>query len=101
MKNMEDYKKQLNLAKKTGKGIACKFQQKPTYEEVVDGYKCPYCNAEYGEASNCEDGGKPIVFDHYETPVDVEFMCNHVGYSWTEDCKCGNCGKMYSRGNGC
>lgn len=101
-----NYEEKLNKARKTGKGIVSRFQEKPNYKMAVgEGYDCPYCGAYHGYKMNgnkcCYD--KPCITnkDIYEIPNDIKFMCEHGEYSWTEDCKCANCGKMYSQNDGC
>lgn len=74
-------------------------------------YNCPHCGerfTEFLESVAPDDKVTRRLWEHmgvdhnnYETPSDIEYMCNHIEYSWTEDCKCGNCGKMYSQSNGC
>lgn len=91
---MKRYEEQLKLSRKTGKGIVKRFQEKASYKYAINGFDCPHCNAKFG-------GGKVLDIDIYETPRDIEFMCNNTGYSWTEDCKCGKCDAMYSQSNGC
>lgn len=101
---LRQYEEKFKIARETGKGRVVRFQEKPAYTEAVNEYDCPHCGAEFGNHPNwgrTNKGGKIVDHNNYETPSDIEFMCNHVGYSWTEDCKCGNCGEMYSQSNGC
>ncbi|MFR0045462.1 MAG: hypothetical protein ACLRWO_02965 [Clostridium butyricum] len=102
-----EYKDKLKNARKTGEGIISRFQEKANYKMAIrEGYDCPHCGAYHGY--KIDDSGEPIYrldknvsHDIYETPSNIEFMCNHTGYSWTEDCECANCGKTYSQNNGC
>ena len=51
---------------------------------------CPHC----GTAIGYEDE----LFKRYETEEDQEYMNNNESkYCWTEDRKCSNCNKMYSK----
>lgn len=100
---MKKYKKILRKARRTGKGMIEKFQEKSNFPMAVKGC-CPHCGAEFG----CVwEDGKPIKpstqsKDIYETPRNIRFMCNAPGNSsWTEDCTCGNCGGRYSQNDGC
>lgn len=85
------------------KELIIEFKEQATYKMAINGFDCPHCGAAHGNHVNYGDtnNGRCKIIDKYEIPIDVEFMHKHTGYSWTEDCKCGNCGKMYSRGNGC
>lgn len=101
---MNLYQEELIESRKTGRGISVRFQESENHLPAINNYDCPYCGAKYGEPTGWEYSNKSkkiIISDKYETPKDIEFMCNHIGYSWTEDCKCGNCGKIYSQHNGC
>ena len=96
---MKHYEEVLKKARITGKGyIHYKFKEKATYiksgDLIKDGYRCPHCK-QYDIKKDVE------VIDKYETPEDINFMINDVGYSWTEDCKCRLCGELYSQSNGC
>lgn len=95
---MENYKEGFKKAREIGKGKSFKFKEKPTYVMSEDllkvGYWCPHCK-------QYDFNKQDQVIDRYETPSDIEFMCDNVEYSWTEDCKCSLCGGLYSRDNGC
>ena len=94
-----NYKEKIKVAEETGMVSDIKFQEKATYK-MANGFDCPHCNAYHGNGKD----KKSIVDDknNYVTSIDIEFMCKHEdSYSWTEDVKCGNCGKMYSQSNGC
>lgn len=93
-----DYKEILEKARKTGKGFANNnFKEKATYIKsgclIKNGYTCPHCQK--------HDGYMDKVLESYETPEDIEYMCNKGGYSWTEDRRCNLCGGLYSLDNGC
>lgn len=86
-------------SRELGKGYALdKFQEEPTYtiggDLLKDGYRCPHC-----KKHNINKGAE--VIKRYGTPNNIEFMFNHTGYSWTEDCRCALCGGLYSQKNGC
>lgn len=95
---MINYKEEFKKARETGKVIGQNFKENPTYVMSEDllkvGYCCPHCK-QYD--FNIRDE----IIDCYITPMDMDFMCEHVEYSWTEDCKCGLCGGLYSRDSGC
>lgn len=100
-----EYNKKIAEARQTKKGIVIKFQEKENYKLSPKGkYDCPHCGAYHGYKMNGDkpdySNGKEVV-DRYEIPSDIIFMYKHPGYSWTKDCKCANCGKMYSCNNGC
>ncbi|MGL4571731.1 MAG: hypothetical protein ACRCVJ_11780 [Clostridium sp.] len=100
---MMDYKEKLKETRNTGKGIALKFKENETYINAISGWDCPHCGAYMGDHPDYYDTnkGKVLIVDTYEIPNDIKYMCEKIGYSWTEDCKCGNCGKLYSQNNGC
>ncbi|MFH0334605.1 hypothetical protein [Clostridium perfringens] len=87
-------KELIENGRKTGKGIVIDFQENPTYIKAINGLHCPHCGALNG-------GENKQIIRKYETPLNIKCMMEEVGYSWTEDCKCGVCNKLYSRGNGC
>jgi len=91
--------KSVEEARRTGKGICLRFREKESYplakDIINDGYKCPHCK-KYD--MNVPDK----ITSRYEIPSDIEFMNNfNDSYSWTENRKCGLCGKFYSLSNGC
>lgn len=99
-----NYNKEIKKARLTCEGINLKFQEKENHKEAIDGFDCPYCKATLG----CKMNGSKIIYnspkeiiDKYETSIDIKNMCEVTCYSWTEDCKCSNCGEMYSQHNGC
>lgn len=97
------YEEQIKKARETGEGIGSQFKEKSTHEMEKNDC-CPHCGA-YNGYKKDEDGkviySKEKIGGVYEIPSDIEWMCNNTGYSWTEDCKCANCDKMYSQNNGC
>lgn len=100
-----NYSEEIKKARETKKGIARKFQENANYKLSTKGkFDCPHCGAYHGyKINDNEPDYNSIVeiMDKYEIPSDIEYMCNNAGYSWIEDCKCANCGEMYSRNNGC
>lgn len=97
------YEEKLQEARRTGEGIATRFQEEANYK-MANGLDCPHCGAYHGYKK--DDEGKIIyekdkVSTPYEIPSDIEWMCNNTGYSWTEDVKCASCENDYSQSNGC
>ena len=101
------YEEELKKARETGKGISAVFQEKSNYKNCTEkSFDCPHCGAYHGFKL---DDNKDIIFEvpketvskTYELPKDIEWMCNHEGYSWHEDCKCSNCNEIYTQNNGC
>ncbi|HGM3774716.1 TPA: hypothetical protein ACKOHV_003028 [Clostridioides difficile] len=82
----------LEEAKLTGNGLALRYKEKPSFRLSIEDYKCPYCKNERNNES---------YSDWYETAEDIKNMIENDGYSWTEDCKCGVCGSIFSMRNGC
>ena len=97
------YSEKIKQARERKWGIASKFQEKENYK-MSDSFNCSHCGAYHGYKMNGNEPDYSLekkVVDHYEIPSDIEYMSNHVEYSWTEDCKCANCGELYSCHNGC
>jgi hypothetical protein len=99
---LREYEEKLKIARETGKGIIVRFQEKSNYKMAVNNYDCPHCGAYHGSKKEDKWNTKGTkIGQQYETPEDIKFMCNNIGYSWTEDIKCSNCGEIYSQSNGC
>ena len=99
-----NYEEKLVKARETGEGIATRFQENPNFKMVKSGFNCPHCGAYHGYKKDNEGNvihEKDKASKPYEIPEDIQWMCENTGYSWTEDCKCENCGNMYSQNNGC
>ena len=54
---------------------------------------CPHCKAVLG---NGIENKRTEIGEGYETPVDIKFMLDGGDYSFVTNCKCGNCGEMFS-----
>ena len=77
------------------------YKDKPNYK-MSKRYDCPHCNSRFGNGiygrKQYEDTTMTTSYEIFE---DVKWMNENVGFSWTEDCICGNCGKWFSHNNGC